>query len=121
MQAWWRSDDRSIIGDAEVREIAEALTVNKTLTELCLSFNDIRAKGTSAIAEALNVNKTLTNLRMEWTFIPDKWTTKIAKALQVNRVLTMLDLYFNPLDGGFRTVIDRLLAMAQLTYRSLRM
>ena len=42
--------------------IAEAIKVNKTLTNLDLSWNGISAAGATCIAEAMKVNKTLTNL-----------------------------------------------------------
>ena len=38
--------------------------MNKTLTNLDLSMNDISDAGATCIAEAIKVNKTLTNLNL---------------------------------------------------------
>ena len=45
------------LGDARVRELAEALKENQTMTQIDLSINEIGDEGVGALAEALQVNQ----------------------------------------------------------------
>ena len=65
------------IGDEEVKEIAEALKTNTTLTKIDLpnnnwsgfrglrDYNDIGDEGAKVLAEALKINTTVTEINLE--------------------------------------------------------
>ena len=72
--------------------IAEAIKVNKTLTNLNLRNNGIGDAGATCIAEAIKVNKTQTNLDLRSNGISDAGATCIAEAIKINKTLTFLDL-----------------------------
>lgn len=89
------------------RVLAEALTVNATLTTLNLYNTFLEPEEARVLAEALKVNATLTTLTLEenfWTSVDGNGlftinqgigaagTTALAEALKVNRFLTTLDL-----------------------------
>eukprot|EP00434_Breviolum_minutum_P042002 symbB.v1.2.037370.t1/scaffold5500.1/size26397/1 len=83
--------------------LAEALKVNKTLTNIDLSRNGIGIKGAkawclgrgSALAEALKVNKTLTNIDLINNWIGKEGAKALAEALKVNMTVTNIDLRLN--------------------------
>ena len=58
--------------------------INKTLTNLDLSDNGMSEAGATSIAEAIKVNKTLTNLNFCSNDISDAGTTSIAEAIKVD-------------------------------------
>ena len=57
--------------------------MNKTLTNLDLSFNDISAAGATSIAEAIKVNKTLINLDLRGIDISAAGAISIATFFKV--------------------------------------
>ncbi|CAH3150376.1 unnamed protein product, partial [Pocillopora meandrina] len=91
--------------DAGAICIAEALKVDKTLTNLYLSGNGISAAGATCIAEAMKVNKTLTNLNLSGNGISDAGATCIAEAMKVNKTLTNLNLSGNGISAAGATCI----------------
>ena len=54
----------------------------------------------TSIAEAIKVNKTLTNLDLSSSGIDDAGATCIAKAIKVNKTLTDLDLFNNSISAA---------------------
>ena len=54
--------------------------MNKTLTNLDLSYNSISDAGATCIAEAIKVNKTLTNFDLRGNVISAAGATCIAEA-----------------------------------------
>ena len=54
----------NLLSDAGATSIAEAIKVNKELTNLNLFNSGISDTGATSIAEAIKVNKTLTNLEL---------------------------------------------------------
>ncbi|KJE95579.1 hypothetical protein CAOG_06019 [Capsaspora owczarzaki ATCC 30864] len=104
------------IGVAEAQAIAEALKVNRTLTDLNLNVNLIGDAGAQAIAEALKVNTTLTVLFLGGTQIGDIGALAIAEALKVNTTLTALSLGNNQIgDAGAQAFAEALKANTMLT------
>ena len=77
--------------------IAEAIKVNKTITNYYLPCNGTSDAGATCIAEAIKVNKTLTNLYLSCNGISDAGATCIAEAIKVNKTLTNLNLFGNAL------------------------
>ena len=72
--------------------IAQALTVNSTLTSLDLFWNSIGYEGAVAIAEALKVNSTLTSLYLSWNQIGNEGEVAIIEAIRFNPTLSTLSL-----------------------------
>ncbi len=85
----------------EARVLAEALKVNATLTILVLSQNEIKDEGVSALAEALKVNATLTTLTLNHNRMGNAGAIALAEALKVNATLTTLTL-----EENFWTSVD---------------
>lgn len=81
------------IGDVGAQSIGEALKVNRTLTVLNLANNIIGDSGAQSIAEALKVNKTVTVLRLRSNNIGDSGAQSIGEALKLNGTLTELYLH----------------------------
>ena len=97
--------NRYVISAAGATCIAEAIKVNKTLTNLDLSVNDVGDAGATCIAEAIKVNKTLTNLDLQSNVISAAGATCIAEAIKVNKTLTNLDLLSNVISAAGATCI----------------
>ena len=93
------------ISDVGATCIAEAIKVNKTLTNLYLSCNGISDAGATCIAEAIKVNKTLTNLNLSGNGIGDAGATSIAEAIKVNKTLTNLQLFYIHISDAGATCI----------------
>jgi hypothetical protein len=70
------------------------LASNRTLTNLCLSYNSIGDATALAIAKALESNDTLTNLNLSYTksYMGDERALAISTALESNRTLATLNL-----------------------------
>ncbi|CAF1596356.1 unnamed protein product, partial [Didymodactylos carnosus] len=89
--------------------IAEALKINKTLTELWISQNNISDQGAMAIAEALKINKTLTELWIYENNISYQGAMAIAEALKINKTLTELWISQNNIsDQGAMAIAEAL-------------
>jgi serine/threonine protein kinase len=80
------------IGDKGAIAIGAMLKVNKTLTSLDISANEIKLEGVKAIGEALKVNTALMKLNMRFSEVKES-VNSIGEALKVNRSLEELDLY----------------------------
>jgi len=80
-----------------VKQLADALEKNNTLTTLDLSCTNLGNDGAKHIAEALQANSTLTTLIMRYNGIDSEGAEYIAMALQANNTLTTLDLSSNDL------------------------
>jgi len=83
------------IGDEGAKALAEALKVNKTVTNIVLEANLIGNEGTQALAEALKVNTTLTNINLRVNNIGEEGAQALAEALNINTTLTNIDLGIN--------------------------
>jgi len=79
--------------------IAEALKINRILTQIKLDGNQFGEGGATAIAEALKINRTLTHIDLSWNKFGKGAATVIAEALKTNDTLTELSLKDN--DIGF--------------------
>ena len=81
--------------------------INKTLTNLDLSDNGMSEAGATSIAEAIKVNKTPTNLNFCSNDISDAGTTSIAEAIKVNKTLTNLNFCSNDIsDAGTTSIAE---------------
>ena len=84
------------ISNAEVRELAEVLAVNTTLTNLDLSKTWLEPEegvvGVQAIGQALTVNTTLTRLDLSHNSFGKKGVRATGEALALNTGLKHLDL-----------------------------
>ena len=65
------------IGDAEAKELAEALKVNQTITRIDLGGNQIGDAGAKELAEALKVNQTITRIGLSGNRIGAALVTQI--------------------------------------------
>ena len=83
------------IGASGAKEIAEALKVNKSMTNLDSGSNNIGDSGAKEFAEALKVNNSLTTLYFYENNIGDSGATEIVEALKVNKSLISLSLNSN--------------------------
>ncbi len=101
----------------EVKKLAEALKVNKSLTSLDLRANNIGAEGAKALAQALKKNKSLTSLNLWNNNIGAAGAKAIAQALQENKSLTSLELRNNNIgDEGAKAIAQALQGNKRLTY-----
>jgi len=100
--------DKTIV-NVEAIDLAEALKVNTTLTELYLSGNKIEPAGAQAIAGALEVNTALTELKIVNNNIGNLGAQALAGALEKNKTLTKLDLSGNKIgDDGVKALAGAL-------------
>lgn len=88
----WLYLERQEIDDDKACKLAEALTLNSSITKLILSENNIGSRGAQAIAMSLKVNKTLTLLKLEDNNLGPEGGMYIADALQSNTTLTNIGL-----------------------------
>ncbi|CAF3914631.1 unnamed protein product [Rotaria sp. Silwood1] len=75
-----------VLTDQDIKNLANALQNNKTLTTLQLDYNKIGDKGVQYLADALKINTTLTTLKVPSNEIGDKGVEYLADALQNNMV-----------------------------------
>ncbi|KAG0287248.1 hypothetical protein BGZ96_008816, partial [Linnemannia gamsii] len=83
------------IGGKEVRELAEALRTNSTLTSLDLGNNSIGEFGAKDLSRALETNSTLITLNLRSNSIGEFGAKALSRALETNSTLTSLDLRNN--------------------------
>lgn len=95
------------IGDEGATALAEALKINKTLTKLSLYDTQIGDVGAQALAESIKNNKTLTVLAVAYNNIGAVGSQALAEALKINKTLIELDLYNNPIDAAAKKEIER--------------
>ena len=76
-------------------KLARALLLNRTLTFLDLSFNEIREAGAAALGEALPRNCSLSHLYLSANGIGDSGTASLGEGLKSNCTLTRLYLSEN--------------------------
>ena len=88
------------IGDAGAAFLSEAIKVNTTLTQLSLSFNKIGAAGAAFLSEAIKVYTTLTQLHLHSNSIGDAGAAFLSEAIKVNTTLTQLSLSFNKIGAA---------------------
>jgi len=96
----------SEIGDNGAIAVGAMLKVNKALITLDISANEIKAEGVKAIGEALETNTTLVNLNMRFNEVKES-VKFIGKALKVNRSLEELNLYDTKIED-VECIIDAL-------------
>ncbi|CAF1115778.1 unnamed protein product [Didymodactylos carnosus] len=106
----------SNISNEGVASIAGALKISNTLTRLNIADNNILNEGATAIAHALTINKTLTRLSISKNNISNEGATSIADALKINKTWT--DLYIsdnNISNEGAASIVDTLKINKTLT------
>lgn len=87
------------IGNTGASSIAEAVRVNKSLTHLYLTSNNIWPDGALSIAEALLHNKTLSFLGLSHNRMGNAGVSRIAKAVMNHQSITHLDFSINQVDS----------------------
>ena len=85
--------------------LGSMLLINKTLTELDLSWNSIRLDSAIAIATSLEKNMTLTTLLLAYNSFGDMPSQVLGRALKVNKGLTHLDIESNSITPKAATVL----------------
>ncbi|CAL1152837.1 unnamed protein product [Cladocopium goreaui] len=78
-----------------LQALAEALKINKCITDFILYDNDIGAEGAKALAETLKINASVTNIDLSVRQIGDEGAKALAEALQINKSITNIDLQYN--------------------------
>jgi len=83
------------IGGKSTSLIANALSINKTLTSLDLACNEVQVSGAVMLASLLNYNTILASINISKCKIGDQGVESISSALEINRTLTRLDISDN--------------------------
>jgi len=85
--------------------IGSMLLMNKTLTELDLSWNSIRLESAIAIAQPLENNSTLVTLLLGYNSFGDMPSQILGRSLKLNKGLTHLDIESNSITPKAATVL----------------
>ena len=92
-------------GAKNIKKIAEAIRVTKTLQKLSLRENKLSDDEVAAISYSLNSNVSLQELNLTRNNITDEGAKKIAKAIQENETLQTLNLSYNNIsDDGAEAI-----------------
>ncbi|KAG0311509.1 hypothetical protein BGZ99_010121, partial [Dissophora globulifera] len=89
----------SSIGDNGAQMLLEALKANSTLTTLNLRSNSIGLIGAQALSKLLKINSSLTTLHLDSNSIGDDGAQVLSTALEANSALTTLDLENNSIES----------------------
>jgi Ran GTPase-activating protein (RanGAP) involved in mRNA processing and transport len=107
----------SLDKETGIKEIADALNENKTITELDLEHNKIGIDGIKSIAKVLCKNKKLKKLNLEHNKLRVEGARIIAEALCNNTTLEYLNLRNNKLElKGVSTIVDALCKNNTITF-----
>ena len=87
-------------GDAGAASLAEVMKVNRTLTQLRMTASNTGDAGAASLAEAMKVNTTLTQLALWSNNTGDAGAASLAEAMKVNTTLTQLDLSINSIGAA---------------------
>eukprot|EP00747_Dinoflagellata_sp_TGD_P092328 gnl/TRDRNA2_/TRDRNA2_165377_c0_seq1.p1 gnl/TRDRNA2_/TRDRNA2_165377_c0~~gnl/TRDRNA2_/TRDRNA2_165377_c0_seq1.p1 ORF type:complete len:200 (+),score=22.84 gnl/TRDRNA2_/TRDRNA2_165377_c0_seq1:368-967(+) len=98
---------RNELGDAGAERIAAALECNSTLTSVNLSQNGIGDHGAECIAAALERNNTLTTVFLRSNPIGQKGAERIAAALERNTTVTTVDTDLAAVAKRISTALER--------------
>jgi Ran GTPase-activating protein (RanGAP) involved in mRNA processing and transport len=106
----------STVGDVGAEAFADMLKINRTLTSIDLSENDIESKGAIALAAALKDNQKLVSLDINNNDIGDEGVKALADMLKINQTLTSIDLSDSDMDEeGVKALADMLEINQKLT------
>ena len=83
------------MSDDGAESLARALTVNKTLQNLFLGYNDISDTGIDHISTFLRTNNTLKKLLIKGLTITDEGALSLAAALTANSSMEYLELHWS--------------------------
>lgn len=97
-------------------ELANALTVNTTLTELDLRNNNIGPTGAQCLAKALRRNTTLTSLDLRWNCIGSVGGQDLVSALEKNFALTQVFTSGNDIPSTIVARMDSLCERNELKF-----
>src|SRR3990167_5808111 len=110
-----------VLSDTDLKELAEALKVNSTITTIDLRSNKIDAAGAQALAEALKVNSTITTIDLMHNQIGAAGAQALAEALKQKATITRLDLAWNQVgDAGAQALAEALKTNRTITTLYLR-
>ena len=109
------------IGNPDYAALCELLisshSLNTTLIDLCLAFNNIGEEGVTAVARMLAENKSLTSLWLFGCQISGQGASELAAALCKNSTLKRLELDVNPIGvEGASSMSDMLQHNTSLEY-----
>ncbi|WP_425363971.1 hypothetical protein [Candidatus Tisiphia endosymbiont of Hybos culiciformis] len=108
------------IGDAGAKDLAKPLKDNKSITTLDLSNNQIGAAEAKDLAEALKINQSITTLNLGGNQIGAAGAKDLAEALKVNKSITNLSLNSNQIGAaGAKDLAEALKVNKSITNLSL--
>lgn len=98
------------LSDPEMKTISESLASNKTIKDVCLSFNHCGLEGSKALANLIRINQSITSLNLSWNkHMTTEGIDSILSALEENHTLSELKLIgtgFN--DDNAKTLVNAL-------------
>ena len=89
---------RNGIGDELMIELSDILKVNSVITHLYIGYNDIRNEGAIGLAEALKMNKAITHFFLCENKIGNEGAAALAKAFQASSTIVDISLSGNNMD-----------------------
>jgi len=104
-----------------MKPIADALKVNRTVTSLTLSCNDILQLGAESIAEMVKVNTTIQHLDMYGCKLSERGSSAILEALCENSTVSYLEMDRNILATAGELSAAHLIASKTSTLRTLNL
>ena len=110
-----------LIGHSGASALAKALCLNRTLTYLDVSFNNVKQAGAEALGVALQTNCTLSHLYLCGNAIGDAGATSLGEGLKSNCTLTQLYLTQNRIgDHGAQALGTVMQSNQNLTHLNLQ-
>lgn len=110
----------ALLGTEGVRDIAQFLKSDHTVTEINLWENNLSVAGVRTIGNALEVNQTVQQIDLWKNNLGDEGAKVIAKVLEVNCTLNQIDLSDNAISiVGARALADAMKANRVVTRMNL--
>ena len=104
------------IGDAEAKDLAEAIAQSTSLISIDLSGNQIGDAGVKAIAEAIIQSTSLTSIDLHNNQIGDAGARDLAKAIAQSTSLTSINLWYNNIGpAGAKDLAEAIAQSTSLT------
>src|SRR6185312_3108883 len=97
------------IGDADAKDFSRLLKKNKVIREVAIGHNRITAKGAQSIAKAWKANNSLVRLNIEANSLGTAGATAIADIIAYNKSLKFLHIGGNNIQAGGMAVISEAL------------
>ena len=94
---------------ADAIDLATALQVNTTITDLCLCINNIKGAGARALAKAFEVNTTIRKVNLGFNQIDYAGAKALAEAFKVNTTITEVIFIGNEISGALEREIEAII------------